>query len=57
VAGNLISDELDLVKLGFADVVPQATGCPGHHPAVMLKIAVYGYLNRVHSTRGLELEC
>jgi transposase len=53
----LISDELDLEKLGFADVVPQATGCPGHHPAVMLKITVYGYLNRVNSTRGLELEC
>jgi len=53
----LISDELDLEKLGFAGVVPQATGCPGHHPAVMLKITVYGYLNRVNSTRGLELEC
>jgi len=53
----LISDELDLVKLGFAGVVPQATGGPGHRPAVMLKITVYGYLNRVHSIRRLKLEC
>ena len=46
-----------LEKLGFAGVVPQATGRPAYHPSVMLKIYVYGYLNRVHSSRRLEREC
>ena len=42
--------------LGF-DVVPEATGRPGYHPATMLKIYVYGYLNQVQSSRRLEREC
>jgi transposase len=46
-----------LEKLGFAGVVPQATGRPAYHPSVMLKIYLYGYLNRVHSSRRLEREC
>jgi transposase len=50
-------DALDLHKLGFAGAVPQSTGRPGYHPAVMLKIYVYGYLNRIHSSRRLEREC
>ena len=50
-------DALDLHKLGFAGVVPQSTGGPSYHPSVMLKIYVYGYLNRVHSSRRLEREC
>jgi transposase len=50
-------DALDLDKLGFSGVVPQSTGRPAYHPSVMLKIYVYGYLNRVHSTRRLEREC
>ncbi len=50
-------DSLDLEKLGFAGVVPQVTGRPAYHPSMMLKLYVYGYLNRVHSTRRLELEC
>ena len=50
-------DALDLEKLGFAGAVPQATGRPAYHPSVMLKIYVYGYLNRIHSTRRLEREC
>lgn len=50
-------DALNLEKLGFAGVVPQATGRPAYHPSVMLKIYVYGYLNRVHSSRRLEREC
>lgn len=49
-------DALDLVDLGFEGAVPAATGRPGYHPAVLLKIYVYGYLNRIHSGRRLELE-
>ncbi len=49
-------DELDLGVLGFKGVVPQATGRPAYHPAVLLKIYVYGYLNRVQSSRRLERE-
>ena len=50
-------DALDLDKLGFSGVVPQSTGRPSYHPRVMLKIYLYGYLNRVHSSRRLEREC
>ena len=50
-------DALDLHKLGFASAVAQSTGRPGYHPSVMLKIYVYGYLNRIHSSRRLEREC
>ena len=49
-------DALDLSVLGF-HVVPEATGRPGYHPATMLKIYVYGYLNQVQSSRRLEREC
>ena len=49
-------DTLDLRALGF-NVVPEATGRPGYHPATMLKIYVYGYLNQVQSSRRLEREC
>lgn len=48
--------ELDLGKLGFAGVDPQATGRPAYHPATMLKIYLYGYLNQIQSTRRLEQE-
>ncbi len=50
-------DALNLEKLGFAGAVPQVTGRPAYHPSVMLKIYVYGYLNRIHSSRRLEREC
>ena len=50
-------DTLPLEKLGFSGVVPQVTGRPSYHPTVMLKIYLYGYLNRVHSSRRLEREC
>jgi transposase len=50
-------DALNLEKLGFSGVVPQVTGRPAYHPSVMLKIYLYGYLNRVHSSRRLEREC
>jgi transposase len=46
--------ELDLSKLGFVRTEPKATGRPGYHPATMLKIYLYGYLNRIQSSRRLE---
>ena len=49
-------DELDLSALGFAGTVPEATGRPAYHPATLLKIYLYGYLNRVPSSRRLERE-
>jgi transposase len=50
-------DELRLGDLGFGGVQPQATGRPAYHPATLLKLYVYGYLNRVQSSRRLEREC
>ena len=50
-------DGLDLGRLGFARVEPLVTGRPSYHPATLLKIYVYGYLNRVPSSRRLEREC
>ena len=49
-------DELDLATLGFDGVVPEATGRPAYHPSVLLKLYLYGYLNRVQSSRRLERE-
>src|ERR1700680_2289191 len=48
--------ELDLTKLGFEGMSPQATGRPGYHPSSLLKIYLYGYLNRIQSSRRLERE-
>src|SRR6201990_1525823 len=48
-------DELDLDGLGFG-VTPASTGRPAYHPATLLKLYVYGYLNRVPSSRRLERE-
>ena len=47
-------DELDLAELGFGGVDPEATGRPSYHPSVLLKLYIYGYLNRVQSSRRLE---
>jgi transposase len=49
-------DELELGNLGFERVVPHVTGRPGYHPSTLLKIYIYGYLNRIQSTRRLERE-
>ena len=49
-------DALDLAGLGFAGVEPAATGRPAYHPSVLLKLYIYGYLNRVQSSRRLERE-
>jgi transposase len=46
-------EELDLESLGFARSCPASTGRPGYHPATLLKIYAYGYLNRVQSSRRL----
>jgi len=50
-------DGLDLDGLGFIDVQPRDVGRPGYHPRMMLKLYIYGYLNRVPSSRRLEREC
>ncbi|MFM7332933.1 MAG: IS1182 family transposase [Tabrizicola sp.] len=49
-------EELDLQRLGFARSAPARTGRPGYHPAVLLKLFIYGYLNRIPSSRRLERE-
>jgi transposase len=49
-------DALNLEKLGFDGVVPKATGRPSYHPAALLKLYIYGYLNRIQSSRRLERE-
>lgn len=49
--------ELDLQALGFDGLTPASTGRPSYHPAVLLKIYIYGYLNRIQSSRRLEREC
>jgi transposase len=49
-------NELDLGGLGFGGVAPEITGRPSYHPSVLLKLYIYGYLNRVQSSRRLERE-
>src|SRR5262245_22156198 len=49
-------DMLDLATVGF-HVEPETTGRPGYHPATMLRLYLYGYLNQVQSSRRLEREC
>ena len=49
-------DALDLADLGFEGIEPAATGRPAYHPSVLLKLYIYGYLNRVQSSRRLERE-
>jgi transposase len=49
-------EALGLLELGFAGVAPAATGRPGYHPAPLLKLYIYGYINRVQSSRRLERE-
>ena len=53
---DLFVDELDLAALGFEGTTAAATGRPGYHPALLLKIYIYGYLNRIQSSRRLERE-
>jgi transposase len=53
---DVFVDELDLVNLGFDGAIPADTGRPAYHPAILLKIYIYGYLNRIQSSRRLERE-
>ncbi len=53
---DVFVDELDLGGLGFGRVAPLATGRPSYHPCALLKLYIYGYLNRVQSSRRLERE-
>ena len=53
---DVFVNELDLGELGFDGVDPEATGRPSYHPSVLLKLYIYGYLNRVQSSRRLERE-
>ncbi len=53
---DAFTDMLDLAALGF-NTRPAATGRPGYHPGLMLRIYIYGYLNQVQSSRRLEREC
>jgi transposase len=53
---DVFVDELDLATLGFDRIDPKATGRPSYHPSVLLKLYIYGYLNRVQSSRRLERE-
>ena len=50
---DVFVDELDLADLGFNGVDPEVTGRPSYHPSVLLKLYIYGYLNRVQSSPGL----
>jgi transposase len=53
---DVFVEELDLGDLGFSGVDPEATGRPSYHPSMLLKLYIYGYLNRVQSSRRLERE-
>lgn len=51
---DVFVDELDLLSLGFSKVEAKVTGGPGYHSAIMLKLYIYSYLNRIQSSRRLE---
>src|SRR5262249_50421195 len=53
---DVFVEELALADLGFGGVDAEATGRPSYHPSVLLKLYIYGYLNRVQSSRRLERE-
>ena len=55
-AVDVFVDALELRDLGFDGVDPAVTGRPAYHPSPMLKLYIYGYLNRVQSSRRLERE-
>ena len=53
---DLFVDEIDLAEIGFGRTAPASTGRPGYRPSVLLKLFIYGYLNRAPSSRALERE-
>lgn len=54
---DIFVEEIDLVSLGFDGLELKSTGRPKYHPATLLKLYLYGYLNRIQSSRRLEIEC
>lgn len=50
-------NELDLAALEFQGLLPASTSRPSYHPSILLKLYLYGYLNRIQSSRRLEREC
>src|SRR5262245_14694635 len=55
-AVDVFVDGLELTELGFDGAIAEATGRPSYHPSALLKLYIYGYLNRVQSSRRLERE-
>jgi len=55
-AVDVFVDRLNLTKLGFDGAIPEATGRHSYHPSALLKLYIYGYINRVQSSRRLERE-
>ena len=53
---DVFVEQLDLGELGFTSVTPLLTGRPAYHPSILLKLYIYGYLNRIQSSRRLERE-
>jgi len=53
---DVFVEKLDLARLGFEGMQPERTGRPSYHPSTLLKIYIYGYLNRIQSSRRLERE-
>jgi transposase len=53
---DVFVDTLDLAGMSFEGMAPAATGRPSYHPSILLKLYIYGYLNRVQSSRRLERE-
>ncbi len=53
---DVFVDELNLEQLGFQRAQPSHTGRPAYHPSTLLKLYIYGYFNRIQSSRGLERE-
>ena len=53
---DVFVEGLDLETLGFEGVIAKGKGRPGYHPAILLKLYIYGYLNRIQSSRRLEKE-
>jgi transposase len=53
---DVFVNELDLINQGFEGAIPADTGRPAYHPAILLKIYIYGYLNRIQSSRRLWSE-
>jgi transposase len=54
---DVFIEELNLVEMGVKGLTLKATGRPKYHPATLLKLYLYGYLNRIQSSRRLETEC